>query len=208
MVSGAPSEPGIVPRHVVPAESRPAFVMPVTALRLPAESCGLSHLDRSVAEVSSRIDAFELPRLQIRSRRDALVLVPAEPCLTYNRLLDALDARIGRCCAAHAALTQLCPTRCDFEIPLSRPLKRGLADHLAEELAPVLDPYLSERPKVHALNLIAAAHWRSEVTLIEHYPLYSASKTSLPETFAVFGPDLFSDFGDRLAAPPEDFFED
>ncbi|MEL6482054.1 MAG: hypothetical protein AAFQ75_11430, partial [Pseudomonadota bacterium] len=208
MVSATPAEPGVVPRHIVPAEARPSFVMPVSALRLPAESCGLGHLDRSVAEVSSRIDTFEMPPLQLKSKRDALVLVPTEPCPAYSRLLDALDARIGRCCAAHAAITQLCPTRCALEMPLSRPLKPGLAEQLAEELAPALDPYLAERPQVHALTLIAAAHWRSEVTLIEHYPLDTARSTRLPENFAVFGPDLYSDFGDHLAAPPEDFFED
>lgn len=208
-MAAEPVEPGILPRSVVPAEARPAFVMPVTALRLPADSCGLGHLDQAVAEVASKIDAFELPPLQLAGRRGALMLVPTEPCPVYGRLLDALDARIGRCCATHSAVTQLCPTRCEVEIPMSGQLQEGQAEELAERLRPALSPYLADRPQVHALTLIAAAEWRSAVKMIEHYPLDAEQSTRVPEAFAVQGPDLLlNDFSDHLAAPPEDFFED
>ncbi|MEM7497239.1 MAG: hypothetical protein AAF371_04510 [Pseudomonadota bacterium] len=200
--------PDFLPTDAVPATQRAQFLMPITALRLPAASCGVGSLDQAVGDVAGRLTSFKLPPLEVMSRQGALVLAPTAPCPDHTLLLDALDTRIARCCAAHAALLRLFPTAYPPEIPLTRALSPGLADALLPRLSELLAPFLREPVQIRSLALVAAAHWRSDITVIEHYPLMGERRRPLPENFSASGPDLYSDFGDSLIAPPEDFFED
>ncbi|MEM7528654.1 MAG: hypothetical protein AAF416_13380 [Pseudomonadota bacterium] len=166
-------------------------------MRLPAPNCGKYRLERTVAEIAQRSEAFFLPRLTLSVIGGQLVLSPTTPCPRFRLLVETLTARLSRCCGAHAAVARVQPEPPAIPMfALSTRLDEAKANALRDRLSRSFEKYLASPPRFESLAVVAQSIHGGPVSIVEEYSLQSSLGTPAPDSLAAIGPELLTDLGD------------